>query len=471
MKIPIELRVTPDLVVWNVDADSYAMVFSASIGTALYVDSETTRLLFALREDGLVKSAEDPCWLEVDVDALLKAGILRESHSTVGAMPPLEPLTNDIRAGRTISHLELIVSEGCNFACSHCIHSNDIASTENRKLNTYMSTATAKHAIDEFVAFLRANGRHEANIHFGAAEPLVNWPTIRWTIEYIKSITDLELNLSMVTNLALLDYERALHLTKNGVLISSSLDGNQLANDSIRIDRHGRGTFDLIVEKLHMLRDMGHPLNAITLTVTERNFSLLSIDEYLDLVQSLDMGGIGIDFDLVGSSSLNPIDVGDFLIAFYYKCQSRGLYCTGTWIKPLENLLVDREALGTPRTVGFCKAVEGGNVAVSPQGNLYMCGYTSSRLGSIDDINTAYVENLSQLIERRDEVVAKHCGSCDLRAVCRGQCHTTLEVSGAEWHRLPIQSASNAAKVDLMCDLYRHITKKMGADLARAASS
>jgi len=440
--------VASDLVLQS--GEDAAVAYSASVGIAVYVTPDVADVL-ALGDpeavDQLMSVLDDEM-----VAQLIAAEILRAEGATDPNAQRRSALEAQIREARTIRFLDLVVSEGCNYGCAHCIHSRDVETSPFRMLNTYMSIETAKAAIDEFVRLQQDIGTSDLAIHIGSAEPLINWRTTRFIVEYVAEICGFSTKrVTINTNLSLLSEEQARFLIDNGVIISTSLDGVKEDNDAIRVLKNGAGTFDVILGKIHMLRCLGYLMDSVSLTVTDQTIRTFNSQGYIELLKRLGMTGVSIDFDLVGSAEISAPEVSSFLLSFYDLCTENDIECFGTWTKPFENLFTDRSDPHTPPMPGFCKAVEGGNISISPQGRLFMCGYTSSLLGELGGMMKDYPRALLDLLARRTAVVSKHCKGCELIAVCGGQCHTTHEVASFEHSR----------KVDVMCDIYRTVTREL----------
>ena len=124
-----------------------------------------------------------------------------------------------------------------------------------------MSIETAKKGIDSFVDVVKKAENNRVRLHFGNGEPLLNWKTIQFCLEYCNSFDEIDFTFAVNTNLTLLTKEIAEVLKKYNVKISTSLDGLQKANDLIRVYRSGKGTFDTIVEKFHLLKEIDYPLD------------------------------------------------------------------------------------------------------------------------------------------------------------------------------------------------------------------
>lgn len=211
-----------------------------------------------------------------------------------------EGFLKEVQAGEKLSRLELAISNACNFGCQHCMHflNNEVPSRIDPAM--HMSTETAKHSIDTFVAQVRKSGNNSVRVHFGNGEPLMNWATLIFALEYCDSIEDINFSYAMNTNLSLLDEKKAEILKKYNVKISTSLDGLKDGNDSIRVDQKGRGTFDTIMSKIQLLKSIGHPIDGFTVTVTDKNFYLID-ESIIDLAKEIGVKDMAMDFDLVRS--------------------------------------------------------------------------------------------------------------------------------------------------------------------------
>src|SRR3989344_4977160 len=147
-----------------------------------------------------------------------------------------------VSTGQTVDRMGLAISDSCNFGCTHCIHfqpsSNNgvtlpIYQKPAKQLN--MSWETAKKCIDRYVALMRKQGYNHCKIHFGNAEPLINWSVIEKILRYCDGMDGLTFEFAINTNLVLMTKEMAEEFKKYGVRIATSLDGTSQANNAIRI--------------------------------------------------------------------------------------------------------------------------------------------------------------------------------------------------------------------------------------------
>jgi radical SAM protein with 4Fe4S-binding SPASM domain len=428
-------KIAEDIIFWPISQDHIA-VFSAASGKVLCVPSDWQS--FINPSCDLLNSFD-----EDTINLFMEYGIVKINGKNLNNS--YAETRQDIRQNKKLNNLSLIISEGCNFKCPHCIHSNDILQLQTRSLNTFMSKDTAKLAVDKFFCLATSNNLVEIDIEFGAAEPLLNWSVIEYVVNYIKdNYPNFNVTYHMTTNLSLVTETQAKFFVRNSFKISTSLDGDKTANDTVRMDKRGNGTYEVIISKVNLMKENGYSFDSINLTLTKNNIDILNVEKYLDTIESMGMNGIGLDFDVVTSENLNVEKVCDKMLEIYDACKKRKLYCVGTWLSPAENML--NPDMAKPSL--FCKAVAGNNISISPQGTLHMCNFTSTSLGDIERVDL-YGEHLNNLIGSREEFVASHCQKCSLRSSCRGQCHTTLEVD----------ETKKKGKIDFMCDFYRILTK------------
>ena len=116
-----------------------------------------------------------------------------------------------------------VVSKNCNFNCIYCQ-----AGQLDSKEEFYMSKEVAKKAVD---IALKSPSRY-LTFEFQGGEPLTNFDTIKYIIEYSKSNgKDKNIEYNLVSNLTLLTDEMIGFFKENDVSICTSIDGNrQLQN-------------------------------------------------------------------------------------------------------------------------------------------------------------------------------------------------------------------------------------------------
>ena len=240
------------------------------------------------------------------------------------------------------------------------------------------------------------------------------------------------------------------------VRIATSLDGVASANDSIRVTKDGRGTFNKIVEKFDLLSEIGYPLDGFSITVTRDNFDLVETD-VIDLAAERKMTSVAFDYDLIGLIDIPVASRVDKLMRLKRYANDHGIDFFGTWDSAFRNLCSDSLLTGTH---AFCAAVQGKSLEFNVDGSVKVCGHTTTKVGHIDEFGHFFQETggFFQLIKERFPGTDGYCSGCTIEGPCGGQCHVTREVVarsiGEERQRLFAD----------MCNFYRSVTKALALE-------
>lgn len=182
----------------------------------------------------------------------------------------------------------LVVTLRCNHACRYC-H----ASRANMDaVQTDMTVATAKRAID--LAFQSPSPI--LDFEFQGGEPLANWDTVRFAIEYAREKNKAfgkELWFSLVSNLTLMDDDKLAFLCAPDVQVCTSVDGPEDVHDWNRKRLGEVGSFADVTRWIRRFReayaerglDPGLFHVEALMTVTRRTLGRARdvVDTYVDL--------------------------------------------------------------------------------------------------------------------------------------------------------------------------------------------
>ncbi|PIS16503.1 MAG: hypothetical protein COT61_03585 [Candidatus Portnoybacteria bacterium CG09_land_8_20_14_0_10_44_13] len=309
-----------------------------------------------------------------------------------------------------------------------------------------------------YLEILRGHEKRVAEINFGGGEPLLAWPVIKQVLEYCRTAygSEFEFRFSINTNASLITPEIAVTLKRHQVKIASSLDGLCEGNDRVRLTKSGGGTFFQIMRGFDVLARVGYPLDGIAATVTEKNFHELD-ESIIDWAVARGMKNVRIDIDVVGMVEIPIEDVVAKLMRIRRYAAVRGVDVPGFWSRPAENL---NESTLESR-VAFCGAVRGNNMCVGPSGNIYGCGYSTIQLGNLSKIQLFYAPGTAYHRFVRDHLTGamEMCRGCMIEGQCGGGCNITQEFA----------RATKTAKIERMCDFYRHMTQEILREQLRKA--
>lgn len=331
----------------------------------------------------------------------------------------LEELSN----GRKLRFIDLRISELCNFGCKHCI-------SAKARSNRLMKIEVAIKSLAHVMKFLleRQPKISEIDLYYGNAEPLINFPLIVETQGFLNSaFPHIKKNVSINTNLSLINEGMADFFVSEGIAVYTSLDGRKKANDSIRVFRNGRGTFDTIWRKITLLRKKGVGLGGISITLTDANFPFFD-DSLPSWCANNGFTSVAMDFDLVNPLKIPITERVEFLASMWEQCNKLGIEFFGTRITPFLN--VSNRSI-TEKHYAFCKGIHGESVSISPDGIMYLCGSSSKPLCHYSEVSssfrkggTAYEIVSSRLIGKNEM-----CKGCIIEGACAGQCYVTSEHS------------------------------------------
>lgn len=356
-----------------------------------------------------------------------------------------------IANGSLVDYLELIMSEVCNFRCKYCIHFNNLEIHDRTcDKERFMRFDTAKQTIDGYLDILRAHNKSIAEINFGGGEPLMAWDVIKRVLEYcqVNFGNEFQFQFSINTNASLITKPIAETLKLYNVDVASSLDGLEEANNRVRLTKQGGGTFSQILRGFDTLNEVDYPVNGIAVTITEENFHDLD-ESIIDWACDRGMNNVRIDIDIIGTVDI-PIEeiVTKFLRIRRY-AKTFNIDVAGFWLRPAENL----NESTIEKHIAFCGATRGNSICVSPSGNIFSCGYSSSQLGRMSDFVSFSFPNDTYLNFVKDHQTGnlKKCEGCMIEGQCNGGCNITQEFS----------DVSGNSKIERMCEFYRTITQEI----------
>jgi len=163
-----------------------------------------------------------------------------------------------------LSQLELILTEGCNLACTYCFEKDMLGYKR-------MPLEIAKSAVD--VLFDYSGNETDLFItHFGG-EPTLNFPAIQFVTEYAeqKAATfGKNVHFKMTSNGFLFNETMVNYFAKHHIGVLLSIDGLAPTHDRFRVDKRGRGTFDRVLKGLQLLKT-AQPWIGVKMTVMPEN--------------------------------------------------------------------------------------------------------------------------------------------------------------------------------------------------------
>lgn len=179
-------------------------------------------------------------------------GVLQENVVEFIRHPATDYLPHFIN--HRLGQLILQVTQQCNLRCEYCCYGGSY-SDMRQHANKWMSWETAKRAIDYYLS--RTDEKNVLTFSYYGGEPLLAFDLIKQCVSYIeKRVEGKEIHFAMTTNGTLLSLEVAQFLYEHGFQISISLDGAKEEHDINRKFRSGQGSFDVIMNNIHAIKEV-----------------------------------------------------------------------------------------------------------------------------------------------------------------------------------------------------------------------
>ena len=345
-----------------------------------------------------------------DVEALKGEGLLFKEE--VKSYPIK---SNEVKA------LCIHICHDCNFRCRYCFADEGAYHSKRES----MSLETAKAAVDFLIK--NSGKRKVLEMDFFGGEPLMNFDVLKKTVEYAKAEGEKagkKFLFTTTTNALLLNDEVIEFFNAEMENVVLSLDGRKEVHDAIRKSVNGKGTFDLIIDKIKKFISLrGNKSYYVRGTFTAKN-----LDFAKDVVFIAEQG--------VDSISMEPVvtEIPDLQITKEH---------LPTIEKEYENLCeeylkfheegkgfnffhfnIDLE--GGPCLSKRVSACGAGNeyFSVVPNGDLYPChqfaGDPDFRMGSVTE--GIVRPELREKFKNSCLFTRKKCENCFAKFICSGGC-------------------------------------------------
>ncbi|MEE2827955.1 MAG: radical SAM protein [Myxococcota bacterium] len=400
-------------------------VFHVPTSSFYALDSETRGVLSALDGESLPEERlVDAVRASLSLEQPAVEEILSDLVALRLLVPPElrgRPSHDPVPPGEGIRNLVLHVAHTCNLACGYCY--------AEQGLYKGKATVMDPERAFEYVDWLFDQAEPdvgELGLTFFGGEPLLNWPVVEKTARYARQKseeTGLPIRFGITTNGTLVTPEIADFLNEIGALVTVSLDAIKEKNDRLRPYTSGRGSYDIVMEKIQPLLARGNAVARVT--VTKINLDVVHTVETLLAAGFREVGCSPVDAKNE-AYDLNGADYARLLEGF----------------RVLTDRFIEEAAQG--RKYGFSnisnilKAIHNGHnksypcgagiqmVAGAPNGKMSLChrfvGEEDFVLGSVQD------GGLDRK-KRRDVLDQVHldqrsdCSTCWARSICSGGCH------------------------------------------------
>ncbi|MDX2180060.1 MAG: quinohemoprotein amine dehydrogenase maturation protein [Bryobacteraceae bacterium] len=359
---------------------------------------------------------------EEAVTELIEARVLRMEGSP--ADPPQDPVENF-----PLQSLVMNLTNQCNLSCQYCYEFGEdkVATPEGKP--KFMSQDVARASVDHL--FESAQGRRAVHITFFGGETLMNFPLLKWVVEYANTQARERgqyIDYSLTTNGTLLTPEIIDFLVENSIGVTVSIDGPKEMHDALRVYSNGKGSYDVMAPKVKRLiaEHRTRPI-AARVTLTQQVSSVASIFRHL----REEMGFAEVGFAPVTASAkqLYTIEtrkmdsIFDQFTELAQEYRDSALAGVMHGFSNVSDTLAELHAginKSHPCGAGL------GLVGVGPSGDIAPCHrFVDSDAHALGNVLDGGIDRAKQSeFLARGHIGAKYaCHSCFARPLCAGGCH------------------------------------------------
>ncbi|PYF84139.1 MULTISPECIES: anaerobic sulfatase maturase [Marinomonas] len=331
----------------------------------------------------------------------------------------------------------------CNIDCTYCFYLEKENLYPDRKKQWRMNDTTLENYIRDQIQSQK--GDVIEFVWQGGEPTLLGLDFFRQAVTFQeqykgrKTVTN-----ALQTNATLLDKEWALFFNKHHFLIGVSIDGDRISNDTYRLSRKGKSTFDDTLKGVELLKKHNVDFNTLTVVNAENVRRPLNVyaflkrigSQYMQFIPLVERKAIVPDRD--GLILIQPTFEGESNLAEWsVQAKAYGKFLNTIFDYWIQNDLGKVFVMNFEQTMsqlvgrpGSCVFNEtcGSSVAMESNGDVYSCDhyvYPEHKLGNINETSLIDLVNLPQNRkfgqDKRDNI-SVDCLQCEVRSVCHGGC-------------------------------------------------
>lgn len=399
------------------------LVLDVESGAVHEVDKPSFDVISALEQGNAVDALP---YSHTIIDEILEEIEQLKKENLFDTMAPDAPKSNG--AASPIKSMCLNVAHDCNLRCAYCFAETG----EFHGGRMLMPFETAKAALDMLIK--RSGGRYHLEVDLFGGEPLMNWDTVKRTVEYGRELEkkhNKHINFTITTNGVALDDEKIEYINKEMFNVVLSIDGRREVHDALRVTPNKQGSYDIIVPKAQKLvKERGDGEHYIRGTFTADN---LDFTEDVKALHDLGFEQISVEPVVLKPDephAINEDNVGKALeeydrLADYViesRKEGRPFNFFHFYVDMNSSPCLAKRALGCGAGVEY--------VAVAPNGDIYPChqfvGDSRFLLGNVlvkdEEGNVPLESGIRNEFASCNIFTKEKCSNCWAKYYCSGGC-------------------------------------------------
>jgi uncharacterized protein len=458
-------RTSPYVRVVRPDSEQ-PLVYHSLLGNARMVNRETVDLLQRFT-DGVPMSTLASAAPREDLEELFRLSYVHEATHDDRSyiLKLLAERYERLASGTYLEHLQLVLTNSCNFGCDYCFaytfdEAVDTRNTVGEKVQPKralpvlsgagaalapkksphmaapangrnprgkMTFEVAQSAIDQAVATTLKNGKTQLSISLFGGEPTLNRDLIVALLRHYGNGegTGVRITWDMTTNGTRIDSEMAALFAACGCIVSVSVD---------YICEETGGYRGSSVPPIAWEVVRGNILDLVAAGVRVKLTSVLSSSTWdrwnYNLIDFAAEAGIGmldviVSFQFSFFKEYEPTTIAQKLLEAYDYGQTRGVLLSGYWYQSFA-MIIDETTRYQRADFKSCPAI-GRMLSIEPNGSVFACKVTNRHMGDIAEWDDIFKSSTYSYYAMRAFSNSTYCHGCEVEGFCAGSCSGALE--------------------------------------------
>ena len=357
---------------------------------------------------------------------------------------------------RSITAIMRPVSTTCNLSCYYCYNKHELLSQRTN----IMKLDILSRAISSFIS---SSNRTVKFLWHGGEPMIAGLDFFQNAVKLQKIAVTQQCHSAIVknniqTNGLLLDREKAEFLISEKFHIGISIDGPDYIHDQNRYNRFGKGSHELVISKIRMLKEMGGRCGALSVVTKSslpyaQNIFDFFVSEGLTDMHFSPYAEIDPETDKLDKKSITAKEFGNFIGEIFEIWKA--LNNPSVKVRIIDNLL--QGLLGGKAEVCTFARNCGHHLAVEVNGDVFICGRNTNNerfsVGNVirEEISNIITSQTFQKIAEQMGCVSKICEKCKWFGICNGGCN---------YYKMLLTNAATV-NTEYFCEGYKIIIEKL----------
>ncbi|MBN3040064.1 MAG: His-Xaa-Ser system radical SAM maturase HxsB [Candidatus Omnitrophica bacterium] len=300
---------------------------------------------------------------------LYERGLIADENNFESLLDNYRNLNNNLFQDTSL-HIAVVTTR-CNLSCKYC------------QTNKYPKQDMTPKVASRVLHYLFSVKNKAVTLEFQGGEPLLNWETTRFLVENARKFNTngKNLNITLVSNLTLLDSDKRKFLDDHGVTVCASFDGPKKIHDKNRIYSDNKGTYDALIKNIKLYEQGSSKKINLMPTITRHSLAHGNeiVEEYLRLGKNYialrpvnRLGNAGGCWKEIGYDAQEFIDFYKQTFDYILELNKKGIFMVERMASFILKKIIKGQDPGYVELMSPCGAGRG-QIVYMPDGSCYPC--------------------------------------------------------------------------------------------------